>query len=177
MSERHRKTCFVTIGATAAFNSLLEAVLQPSFIQTLHDSRYTDLLLQYGIDGRAIFDRVTAEHGEDYRKRLGLVISGFDFNKSGLGDEMKLAKGARNYGNEEGVVISHAGMTGSSNPHLQLSQEGSNMNWTGSGSILEALRIGVPLIVVPNTDLLHNHQVELAEELAKQDYVIHGKLR
>ena len=47
----------------------------------------------------------------------------------------------------------------------------------GSGSILEALRIGVPLIVVPNTDLLHNHQVELAEELAKQDYVIYGKIR
>ena len=52
-----------------------------------------------------------------------------------------------------------------------------NSDEIGSGSILEALRIGVPLIVVPNTDLLHNHQVELAEELAKQDYVIYGKLR
>ena len=38
------------------------------------------------------------------------------------------------------------------------------------------MRVGVPLIVVPNADLLHNHQVELAEELAKQGYVIHGKL-
>jgi beta-1,4-N-acetylglucosaminyltransferase len=47
----------------------------------------------------------------------------------------------------------------------------------GSGSILDALRIGVPLVVVPNTDLLHNHQVELAEELAKQEYVVHGNLK
>lgn len=47
---------------------------------------------------------------------------------------------------------------------------------TGSGSILDALRVGVPLIVVPNTDLLHNHQLELAEVLADQEYVIHGKI-
>ena len=47
----------------------------------------------------------------------------------------------------------------------------------GSGTILDALRIGVPLVVVPNTTLLHNHQVELAEELAKQDYVVHGNLK
>ncbi len=35
----------------------------------------------------------------------------------------------------------------------------------------------MPLVVVPNTDLLHNHQVELAEELAKQEYVVHGNLK
>lgn len=46
----------------------------------------------------------------------------------------------------------------------------------GSGSILDALRISVPLIVVPNPSLLDNHQVELAEELAKQGYVVHGHL-
>lgn len=46
----------------------------------------------------------------------------------------------------------------------------------GSGSILQALRLGVPLIVVSNPDLLDNHQEELAEELARQGYVVHGKL-
>lgn len=39
------------------------------------------------------------------------------------------------------------------------------------------MRIGIPLIVVPNTDLLHNHQLELAEELARLGYVVHGKLK
>jgi len=38
------------------------------------------------------------------------------------------------------------------------------------------MRVGVPLIVVPNTDLLHNHQLELAKVLAEQKYVVHGKL-
>lgn len=47
---------------------------------------------------------------------------------------------------------------------------------SGSGSILGALRINAPLIVVPNPHLLDNHQVELAEELARQGYVTHGQL-
>lgn len=47
---------------------------------------------------------------------------------------------------------------------------------TGSGSILDALRTGVPIIVVPNETLLDNHQVELAEALAEQEYVVHGRL-
>jgi beta-1,4-N-acetylglucosaminyltransferase len=46
----------------------------------------------------------------------------------------------------------------------------------GSGSILDALRLNIPTIVVPNPSLLDNHQVELAEELALQGYVVHGKL-
>jgi len=47
---------------------------------------------------------------------------------------------------------------------------------TGSGTILEALRTAAPIIVVPNADLLDNHQVELAEVLAEQEYVVYGKL-
>lgn len=42
----------------------------------------------------------------------------------------------------------------------------------GSGTVLAGLRLGVPLIVVPNPDLSDNHQQELADGLERQDYVI-----
>ncbi|KAI9813616.1 MAG: N-acetylglucosaminyldiphosphodolichol N-acetylglucosaminyltransferase catalytic subunit alg13 [Pycnora praestabilis] len=148
-APRPKKVCFVTIGATASFDSLLKAVLDHSFLETLRDAGYTDLLLQYGKEGQAIFNDFF-----QYRdvQGCGISIDGFDFNRKGLGQEMRAAKGEGT--SVEGVVISHA----------------------GSGSILDALRIGVPLIVVPNPELLDNHQVELAEELAAQGYVIHGRL-
>ncbi|KAK0517096.1 hypothetical protein JMJ35_000251 [Cladonia borealis] len=147
-----RKLCFVTIGATAAFDSLIKAALSPEFLQRLQASGYTDLLLQYGKDGSMILEEFRSTYGSKSEEEFGIKVTGFDFNKKGLGSEMRAAKGEGD--RLEGVVISHA----------------------GSGSILDALRIAVPIIVVPNPELLDNHQVELAEELAAQGYVIHGHL-
>uniref|UniRef100_A0A1D1XNX7 UDP-N-acetylglucosamine transferase subunit ALG13 n=1 Tax=Anthurium amnicola TaxID=1678845 RepID=A0A1D1XNX7_9ARAE len=41
----------------------------------------------------------------------------------------------------------------------------------GSGSIFETLRLGKPLIVVVNEDLMDNHQSELADELAERKHL------
>jgi beta-1,4-N-acetylglucosaminyltransferase len=39
------------------------------------------------------------------------------------------------------------------------------------------MRMGVPLIVVPNPSLLDNHQEELAIELERQGYVTHSDIK
>lgn len=41
---------------------------------------------------------------------------------------------------------------------------------------MEALRIGVPLVVVPNPALQDNHQEELARQLAKNDWAVAANL-
>ncbi|EXJ73854.1 uncharacterized protein A1O5_03616 [Cladophialophora psammophila CBS 110553] len=146
------KRCFVTIGATAPFNSLVRAVLEPAFLKPLREAGYTQLRIQFGNhEGETIFrERCKSLKEAGFDK--GIDITGFGFSREGLREEMLAVKGRSQV--DEGMVISHA----------------------GSGSVLDALRIGVPIVVVPNTDLLHNHQVELAEALAEQEYVIHGKL-
>ncbi|KAI4122006.1 MAG: hypothetical protein LQ347_006665 [Umbilicaria vellea] len=149
---RGKKLCFVTIGATASFDALIQEVLSDRFLEALRDASYSDLLLQHGMEGGKILEDFRKKSTSKSRQLYDLNIRGFDFNKAGLGQEMRAAKGGND--TTEGVVISHA----------------------GSGSILDALRIAVPLIVVPNPNLLDNHQVELAEELASQGYVVHGRL-
>ncbi|KIV82995.1 hypothetical protein PV11_05057 [Exophiala sideris] len=151
-SSTSRKRCFVTIGATAPFNSLIRAVLTDDFIKALQQAGYTELRVQYGDhEGEAIF-RQRTDDSKSLLVKTSFQITGFSFNKTGLKEEIAAVKGKS--AADEGMVISHA----------------------GSGSVLDVLRVGIPIVVVPNTDLLHNHQVELAEALADQDYVVYGKI-
>ncbi|KAF3044419.1 N-acetylglucosaminyldiphosphodolichol N-acetylglucosaminyltransferase catalytic subunit alg13 [Didymella heteroderae] len=77
-----------------------------------------------------------------------MVIDGIDFNPEGLQAQLRLVQQSK------GLVISHA----------------------GSGSILEALRYQVPLVVVPNTSLLDNHQEELADAMERSGYLLKGNV-
>lgn len=41
----------------------------------------------------------------------------------------------------------------------------------GVGTVMETLRLKTPVIVVANNSLMDNHQTELAEELARRNYI------
>lgn len=113
-SQKHGKRCFVTIGATAPFNSLIQAVLQQSFLEALRRGGYGELRIQYGNhEGESIFQSRTKEivSSPDGPK---LEITGFGFDKSGLGAEMFAVKGSADV--EQGTVISHAGESATSFP-------------------------------------------------------------
>ena len=105
--RRPRKLCFVTIGATAGFDSLLKATLSPPFLEALQANGYTDLLLQHGQHGHTTLKAFQDSRSSTSETYNGLQISGFDFNKQGLGHEMRAAKGGGD--SVEGVVVSHAG--------------------------------------------------------------------
>ncbi|KAF1812162.1 beta-1,4-N-acetylglucosaminyltransferase [Eremomyces bilateralis CBS 781.70] len=148
----NQRRCFVTIGATASFRSLISVCLQPSFVQALDKHGFTELRIQYGKGGQELFDDLSKGLNQ---AALGtwVEISGFDINVNGLTSELRAVKASQDV--SEGLVISHA----------------------GSGTILDAMRLDVPLIVVPNPELLDNHQIELAEVFSDQGYLVYGELR
>lgn len=152
-SSRPRKVCFVTIGATASFQALIRATISSSFCHSLEQNHYTDLIVQYGADGDGLFQSLLQAMASS-EQGIGVNVTGFGLDTNGLGQYMNLAKTGGDDSGVEGLVVSHA----------------------GSGTILQALRIDVPIVVVPNSELLDNHQVELADALAEQEYVVHGKL-
>ncbi|KAL6712269.1 N-acetylglucosaminyldiphosphodolichol N-acetylglucosaminyltransferase catalytic subunit alg13 [Coniothyrium glycines] len=141
------KLCFVTTGATAPFTALIESVLQPSTLDALQELGVTHLLVQYG-SAKEIYDTCLRSSLSHVKRSAGraFIIDGIDFNPDGLQAQFKLVQQSK------GLVISHA----------------------GSGSILEALRYQLPLIVVPNTELLDNHQEELAVAMECNNYLIRG---
>jgi len=141
------KECLVTIGATAKFPELIQATLSPGCLQAFADNGFTHLNFQCG-DSMSSFQDLKPTDTK------GLDIKAFDFNKNGLNKEMRACQ-AKEGVSRKGLVICHA----------------------GAGTILDAMRLGLPLVVVPNLSLLDNHQDELAEELEKEGYATKSDTR
>jgi beta-1,4-N-acetylglucosaminyltransferase len=97
------KLCFLTVGATASFSALIEAAVSPAFLTALEYQGYTELSVQYGKDGKQLFEKCKSIAQGSSK----LKVTGFDLDKAGLGRHMRRAKGAKDA--VEGVVISHAG--------------------------------------------------------------------
>lgn len=96
------RECFVTVGATAEFPQLIQAVLSEESLQALKESGFTKLNLQCG-PSLAYFQEIKPTGNN----ALGLEIKAFDFNKQGLGQEMRALQ--PRHGVSEGLVICHAG--------------------------------------------------------------------
>ncbi|KAF2853234.1 glycosyltransferase family 1 protein [Plenodomus tracheiphilus IPT5] len=145
------KLCFVTTGATAPFTALIESVLSPSNLDTLQSLGFTHILVQYG-SAKDVYSSSlegAQAHLQQHEQKRPLVIDGLDFDPDSLKSQFRLVQQSK------GLVISHA----------------------GSGTILAALRYQIPLVVVPNADLLDNHQEELAVAMERQNYVVKGDVR
>ncbi|KAF5543507.1 beta-1,4-n-acetylglucosaminyltransferase [Fusarium napiforme] len=140
------RVCLVTVGATTGFGKLVESVLQPSFWQYLHSQSFTHLRVQCGPDLAWASKQLTDRKGDI---PSGLCIDLFASRKNLMKEEMSLCKDADGK-RQLGLVISHA----------------------GTGTILDAWKMGLPLIVVPNIQLLNDHQTEMAKHLSKEGYAI-----
>ncbi|KAH6899987.1 UDP-N-acetylglucosamine transferase subunit alg13 [Thelonectria olida] len=143
--------CLVTVGATVGFPELTDTALQPELWAYLSSQGFTELRIQCGPDLPQVTTNLDARKHEI---PSGLSVSVFDVRKNLMEEEMTLCKpmaGKR----RRGLVISHA----------------------GTGTILDAWKLSLPLIVVPNTKLLDDHQTELAKHLAAEGYATNSSTR
>ncbi|KAF2965668.1 hypothetical protein GQX73_g7870 [Xylaria multiplex] len=149
--DRPTRTAFVTIGATAGFRSLLQEVVSPKFLATLKSLDFTDLVVQCGPD-LEYFDSIRPGYSQ---KAYGLDITAFSYAPDLNKYFAQASRGDDDNGKREcGVIVSHA----------------------GSGSIIGALEFDSKLVAVPNPELMDNHQLEIAEEMESQGFLIHGTL-
>ncbi|KAE8445318.1 hypothetical protein EG329_013556 [Mollisiaceae sp. DMI_Dod_QoI] len=135
-----KKVCFVTTGATAEFRELIQAVLSPDCLRALKDEGFTTMNFQCG-DTLKDFPSLMPHN------ILGMELNAFAFKKDGLNRDMRECQALEGQ-REQGLIILHA----------------------GAGTVMDAMRLGLSMVVVPNTSLLDNHQDELALELDAQNY-------
>jgi beta-1,4-N-acetylglucosaminyltransferase len=166
--ERLEKYCLVTVGATVGFEELTKQVLHAAFWEFLSSQGFTDLHIQCGPDIPWASARVS-----DHKDKLpsGFNIDVFDVKPNLIKDEMVLCQ-AKPEHRTQGLVISHAGQPAIPSRPQQIWTQGAAYpnRASGTGTILDAWRMGLPLIVVPNTRLLNDHQTEMANHLAKEGY-------
>jgi len=136
----------VTVGSTL-FTSLTDLILSPDILFALPGLGVSTLVVQYG------------------RARIPLFsgpLLGMEVDAHGEGTVTLAAEGGNlkvtvlRYTNDFGRLVALADCV---------------IGHAGSGSILTTLRSAKPLLVVPNTSLMDNHQAELAEALEQQGYL------
>src|ERR1700760_4656005 len=105
------KLCFVTVGATVSFNSLVQAVVCTPFLEALAAESYTRVRIQYGRTGKSTFDESLAKVQEENAGKVpgNLAIEGIDLVMNSDDMDAELMQILGRDGRAEGMLISHAG--------------------------------------------------------------------
>ncbi|PSK39132.1 hypothetical protein C7M61_002445 [Candidozyma pseudohaemuli] len=153
-----------TTGATVTFHKLVDHVVEPLFVLDLNALGFTKVAIQFGNEvshskhvSKQYFSDAMAK--TEFMEKLDLQISN-EFNDKlvvhlalldlDLNIEVfPFAPCINDYIAGADIVVSHA----------------------GTGSILDVLRLGKPLIVVTNQDLMNDHQEEVAAQFEKLGYL------
>lgn len=158
------KSILFTTGATVTFRQLIEAIVNYDFIvESIIGNGISRMVVQYGneIDratgrnlSREFFDRCVTDKELVELLKLDIHVDGQDTGvvtyKSRKYPEFEMA--VFPFSNDICEVIASCDMV---------------VSHAGTGSIVDTLRLGKPLVVVTNDKLMNRHQEEVADELVK----------
>lgn len=154
------KSLFVTTGATVPFDPLVELFTDPEILNYLSkELQITNITIQHGVEASTeLISRLKTISEKELSNEISIELIPFinDINTEIL---------------KHDLIISHGGIE-----ILYLFKILYNTTDTlanlGTGSILDALRLKKPLIVVVNPTLLNNHQLDIATALEDQNCLI-----
>lgn len=151
-----------TTGATVTFHKLVDYVVDPLFLSQLHDRGFSNFAIQFGnevsptqhlskkyfsdvIELNQLMEKLELSILNEFNDKL---VTKFGLNAL-LITVFPFSPSINDYIAQADIVVSHA----------------------GTGSILDVLRLGKPLIVVTNQDLMNDHQEEVAAQFEKLGYL------
>jgi beta-1,4-N-acetylglucosaminyltransferase len=162
-SRRRRKVAdggrnvFITVGTTK-FEKLIREIDSLECVKMFVSMGVTSIVCQIGhgshvpFCGHGFGNGAAAECGttqqDDYKKYLLKSVIGAGISIETFRHKPSIAQ----YIGEADVIIGHAGV----------------------GTIMETVRAEKPLLVIVNTDLMDNHQTEVAEEMSKMGHIHMG---
>jgi beta-1,4-N-acetylglucosaminyltransferase len=154
-----RNTVFVTVGTTR-FDALIKKIDSQDFAVALLEKGYTSLIIQSGST-------------ENYRihNLVPPPATSGSFNKSSFTGASGGGGGEKKEQGEGDASLNIAWFDYAPSLASYLDTANLVISHAGAGSIFETLRRGLPLIAVPNSALMDNHQKELAEKLEEERYL------
>lgn len=153
---------FFTTGATVTFEPLVEHVTRPDFLSALHHLGFSNIVIQYGnhIDkgknlSKQFFSKCLSDNQTVEKLNLDLTNETNDksvttFSNGSLSIlAFAFSAEVSRFISKADIVVSHA----------------------GTGSIMDSLRLGKPLVVVTNEKLMDNHQEEVAAQFEQEGHL------
>ncbi|WPK23417.1 hypothetical protein PUMCH_000657 [Australozyma saopauloensis] len=158
-----RKTILFLTGATVTFKPLLNHVVTPKFLRFLKVEGFSRIIIQYGNEKDAegnstskhYFSQLLAEHNVMETLDLDVLNETNDKSITTLGNLS--------------LKIEAFGFSDDINGHIRRADL--VVSHGGTGSIMDALRLKKPLLVVTNDLLMEDHQKEIAGQLEHEGHL------
>lgn len=192
--QANSKTVFVTVGTTL-FDPLIEAICTPSFLHKLISHGYTHVIIQYGKGSMPPIATLSnsnsdPEQNKSHSHSQSILQGFYPTNDTSLGSihwqvypfKPSLEQDVKN----ADLILSHAGagsiMEGLSHCHSRNTStttnttihhnHNDNTTPTHNDNTTTPHNNDKKMVVVINDGLMDNHQMELAEALAKRGYLM-----
>jgi len=192
-TKPRKKRVFITIGTTS-FDDLISAILTPQILTLLLSLSYTQIHIQYGAGGENFRERLEEPEVQDIlfpaaasagESTTGSAAEGEGDSNDGkiiertermkiTGEKSKKVRKARESGIIGSAAIEFTCFDFKDDLTNEFAEADLVICHAGSGTILDSLRYSKPIIAIPNSSLMDNHQLELALEMQRQKYAIHA---